>query len=278
MLHRITCLATATIIALTAPGWAQTARPTDLLLDRLGVAETVAVMRLEGLDYGDELAKDMLPDGGGDSWQAVVKRIYDPARMEETVRAEFASAWAEEGSPNGAMVDYIGTDPGQKVIGLEISARQALMEPGVEEAARDAYRDKSGDVATDPRLALIEDFIESNDLIDANVVGAMNSSYEFYAGLVDGGAFEMTEDEILTSVWESEADSRSDTREWLFAYMMLAYQPLEDATLREYITLFGTAEGRALNRALFAGFDRMYGEISYALGIALARQMMAQEL
>ncbi|WP_323768443.1 DUF2059 domain-containing protein [Marinovum sp.] len=276
MLHRILPLATAAALALAAPAWAQATRATDALLDQLGLPQTVAVMRQEGLDYGAELALDMLPGGGGRSWTEVVQRIYDTDRMEATVRDGFATAWAEEDVPLEGVTGFFASDAGQKVIRLEISAREAMTDPGVEEAARDAYRVSADE--SDPRLGLIGDFIEANDLIDANVVGAMNSSYEFYAGLVDGGAFEMSEEEILAVVWDSEADSRSDTREWLYAYMMLAYRPLEEAALRDYVELASSPQGRALNRALFAGFDRMYGEISYALGLALARQMTAQEL
>jgi hypothetical protein len=39
-----------------------------------------------------------------------------------------------------------------------------------------------------------------------------------------------------------------------------------------------TDAGRALNRALFAGFNKMYDDISYALGMAVAREMQVQEL
>lgn len=278
MLHRILPLATAAALVLTTPVWAQATRATDALLDQLGLPETVAVMRQEGLDYGEELAADMLPGGGGRSWTEVVQRIYDTERMEATVRNGFASAWAEENLSLEDLAAFFATDAGREVIRLEISAREAMIDDSVEEAAREAYRDSAEETGSDPRLQLIEDFIEANDLIDANVVGAMNSSYEFYAGLVDGGAFEMSEEEILGVVWDSEADNRSDTREWLFAYMMLAYRPLEEAALRDYVELASSDQGRALNRALFAGFDRMYGEISYALGLALARQMTAQEL
>ena len=266
MLHRFLPLATAAALTLATPVWAQATRATDALLDQLGLPETVAVMRQEGLDYGEELAGE------------VVARIYDVERMEETVRRGFASAWEEEDMPLEAIAGFFASAEGQQVIRLEISAREAMIDPGVEEAARDAYRDSLDAGAGDPRLQLIADFIEANDLIDANVVGAMNSSYEFYAGLVDGGAFEMSEEEILGVVWDSEADNRSDTREWLFSYMMLAYRPLEEAALRDYVDLASSAQGRALNRALFAGYDRMYAEISYALGLALARQMTAQEL
>ena len=39
-----------------------------------------------------------------------------------------------------------------------------------------------------------------------------------------------------------------------------------------------TDPGRALNRALFAGFNKMYDDISYARGMAVAREMQVQEL
>lgn len=276
MLHRILPLATAAALAFATPVWAQATRATDALLDQLGLPETVAVMRREGIDYGAELAEEMLAGGPGRSWSEVVERIYDTERMEATVRQGFASAWQEEDVPLDKVTRFFASEAGQEVIRLEISAREAMTDPDVEEAARAAFRDS--EASRDPRLRLIDDFIEANDLIDANVVGAMNSSYEFYAGLVDGGAFEMSEEEILGVVWDSEADSRSDTREWLHAYMMLAYRPLGDAALRDYVELASSPQGRALNRALFAGFDQMYAEISYALGLALARQMTAQEL
>lgn len=278
MLKKCAALATAVLIAVAPPALAQDARPTDALLDTLGLSETVEVMRKEGISYGEELAEDMLPGGTGNSWGQAVDRIYDTARMEETVRAGFARAWAAEGLAMEGVAQYFASDNGQEVVRLEISARDAMTEPGVEEAARAAFRDRDDEIDADPRLAEIARFIETNDLINANVVGAMNSSYEFYAGLVDGGAFEMSEDEILRVVWDSEPDSRKETREWLFAYMMMAYQPLEQDVLSDYVDLAASEQGQALNRALFAGFDEMYAEISYALGLALARQMTAQEL
>lgn len=278
MLKRCAALATAVLIAMAPPVPAQDARPTDALLDTLGLRETVEVMRKEGISYGKELAEDMLTGGTGESWGHAVDKIYSVARMEETVRAGFARAWAAEGREMETVQQYFSSDDGQEVVRLEISARDAMTEPGVEESARAAFRDREDEIEADPRLAEIARFIETNDLINANVVGAMNSSYEFYAGLVDGGAFEMSEDEILRVVWDSEPDSRKETREWLFAYMMMAYQPLEEEVLRDYVDLAASEQGRALNRALFAGFDEMYAEISYALGLALARQITAQEL
>ena len=110
------------------------------------------------------------------------------------------------------------------------------------------------------------------------MVGAMNASMQFYGGLVDGGALELSQDEILRDVWEQEEETRTDTREWVHGFLLMAYGPLEDSTLKTYTALSETPAGEAMNRALFAGFDRMYGDISYALGRAAARQMQTQDL
>ena len=39
-----------------------------------------------------------------------------------------------------------------------------------------------------------------------------------------------------------------------------------------------SAPGRAMNAALFAGFNEMYDRISYALGLAAAQELAAEEL
>lgn len=275
--HIISGVFAATVLAM--PVMAEKV-PTDALLDLLGLPKTVEVMRREGMTYGDDLAKEMLGSAGSESWDEAVARIYDPARMEATVRAGFAKAWAEEKGDIAPLTAFFGSERGQQVVQLEISARDAMANEAIEDVARSRWLELSEDDTADkePRLKLIRQFIETNDLINANVVGGMNSSYEFYLGLVNGGAFEMSEDDILREVWSTEGETRSDTREWLFAYMLMAYKPLEPDLLEEYVTLAATENGKALNRALFAGFDRMYSDISYALGLALAQQMTAQEL
>ena len=117
-----------------------------------------------------------------------------------------------------------------------------------------------------------------NDLIEANVAGALNASYRFYAGLVEGGAIEMTESEILADVWSQEEETRTDTTEWLYGFLLMAYQPLDADQMDAYVALSASPEGRALNRALFDAFNKMYDDISYGLGLAVAQQMRGQDL
>ena len=126
----------------------------------------------------------------------------------------------------------------------------------------------------------MEDFVDANELVDSNVVGAMNSNYAFYVGLMDGGAFaqDMTEDSILSDVWSQEPEIRADTIDWVYSYLALAYQPISDDDIAVYTALSKTDEGRALNRAIFGAFDTMYTTISMALGQGAAQFMVGEDL
>jgi len=250
------------------------AAPGEALLEAMRVPEIVQVMREEGLDYAQEMGEDLLPGGATRGWRAVVSQVYDTEALEEVVRGQFIDSFA--GTEAGPLLDFFTSEDGQRVVDLEITARRTLIDDDLEASAREAYQALDG--TDDPRLEQIEAFVEANDLVEANVVGAMNASYQFYLGLVDGGAFEMTEEEILSEVWAQEEDTRSDTREWLYAFLLVAYRPLSDAVLDEYVALSASPEGRAMNRALFAGFNAMYDEISYGLGLAAAQQMLGEEL
>ncbi|EPX78407.1 DUF2059 domain-containing protein [Salipiger mucosus] len=262
------CLAAATLSGPVA------ADPTDDLLDALGLAEIVEIMREEGIDYGGEMAGDLMPGNSASGWDSDVERIYDTEAMEASVRENFRASFdAEHAAP---LLEYFTSETGERVVDLELSARRAMIDDDVETTAREMFRDLDG--TSDPRLDLLHDFVDANDLVEANVTGAMNASYQFYMGLVDGGALEMSETEILSEVWSQEDETRHDTREWLYAFLLMSYRPLEDETLEDYVEVSATEEGQAMNRALFAGFNAMYDDISYALGLAAAQQMRGRDL
>jgi hypothetical protein len=132
----------------------------------------------------------------------------------------------------------------------------------------------------DPRLALIRDFAVAGDLIEMNVAGAMNANLAFYQGMADSGgaAAEMTEEEILSDVWGQEPQVRADTEEWLFPYLVMAYEPLSDEDLEAYTAFWESAAGKRLNTALFAAFDVVFTDISRDLGRAAARQMQGDDI
>lgn len=261
----------AALLAWSLPVWAS---PTTDLLNALGVPQIVSIMREEGIEYGDTLAADMIPGGGTEGWSATVARIYDEDRMLATVQEVFAAEFGD--ADPSSLLEFFTSETGQQIVSLELSARNAMREGEIEDAARAAFTDLDG-TSSEP-LAAISEFVAANDLVEANLVGALNANYMFYLGLVDGGALRMSESEILTEVWSTEEETRAETREWVYAFLLMAYRPLEDGVVEDYTTLSRTEPGRALNRALFAGFNRMYDDISYALGMAVAREMQVQEL
>ena len=252
------------------------------LIEVMGLEEIIAIMREEGLAYGSELGTEMLSGGGGAAWDMLVDRIYDVDQMAALVEQRFIASFGQ--ADPAPLIAFFKDETGGQIVELEIAARRAFMDTAVEEAAREAFRQVEGALAADsprnidPHLSAIEAYVEANDLIGFNVMGAMNANMLFYRGLIDGGALEMSEADIVSDVWAQEDDTRAETREWIYAFLMLAYEPLEPAQINAYADLSLTPSGRAMNRALFDAFDHMYGELSRALGVAVAGQMLGEEL
>ena len=245
-----------------AAGRAELARLAELL--RLD--EIIAVMRQEGLDYGADIAEALFPARADGQWASLVARIHDEERMRRQVMDGLADAL--EGGDLEPMIAFFSSPLGQEIIALELSARRALLDPAVDEAA--GARLEALRRAGDGRLELLRRFIEANDLIENNVAGTLNSDYAFYMGPIGGGAYDEPpdEEEILRDLAASEAEVRRDTEDWLYRFLNMAYSPLSDAELEAYIAFSLTPEGQLLDQALFDAFNAMYDSLSYRLGRA----------
>lgn len=248
----------------------------DELSDAMELTAILEVMREEGIAYGEELAADMFAGAASADWQADVAEIYAADRLNEMFLTKLEDELAD--ADLAPMADFFVSDLGRRVVTLEVSARRAMLDEAVEEAADLTLEDKMAEA--DPRLDLLREFVETGDLVEANVVGGMNSNYAFYRGLIAGGAFpyDMSEDQILSDVWGQEREIREETRQWLMSYLLLAYDPLSDEDLEAYTQFFETEPGKDLNRALFAAFDVMFTDVSYQLGLLAAKNMVSQEL
>jgi len=271
----LTPAAAQTLPAETDPAQTRQAQ-IDSLFDALALAEMIGIMREEGIAYGNQIRDDMFPGQGGAEWAGVIEAIYDATRMEAEVRAALARGLDDKDV--APMLAFFQAEPGATFIRLEVSARRAMLDDAVEAASKEMAALAMADET--PRMALVRRIVEVNDLIETNVVGAMNSSYAFYSGLMDGSAFDrqMSADEMLANVWSQEAEIRANTTEWVYAFLLMAYQPLPEADLEAYIAFSETPAGRELNRAIFVAFDDTFESISHALGIASARFMVGQEL
>lgn len=254
----------------------------ERLLEALSLDEVIGVMREEGLLYGESLGEEMLSRGGGRAWAMMVERIYDVDMMRQMVRTRFAERFgATDPAP---LTAFFNSDSGQEIIALEIAARRAFMDSEIEESARESYRavmidlEASSPRDIDPHLSAIEAYVAANDLVGFNVMGALNANRLFLRGLAEGGALDMSEAEIMADLRDQADATEAETREWIYAFLMLAYAPLTADEISAYADLSLTPAGRAMNSALFDAFDLMYGELSRALGLAMAGQMAGEEL
>jgi len=267
--------ATITLVFLqTITAAADHSRDLSTLMALLKIDETIEIMHDEGARYGADIAREMLPGADQASWKDTVARIYDQPKMQQLIRRGFHRELAE--TDLSSMLDYFGTEEGQEIVQIELAARRFFLDPDTEAAAIIRFENLKREGA--PLVAIIDTLIDDSDLVEFNVMGTLNSSLMFYRGLNDGGAFDMSEAEMLSDVWSQEDETRVDSRQWLEAFLAVAYQPLEPAQLERYAAFYRTPEGRVLNRAIFAAFDKMYEETSYLLGLAVAEHMTSEPL
>lgn len=264
-------------LSLLSVAAAQANPRSDAVLDALRVGDLLAIMQTEAESSGEELNESMLDGTGGSGWAETVRRINDAEQMERDLRAAFADIMSEAHAESATA--FLTSEQGEKIIGLELSAREALLDPAIDEMNRAAMEElrESGD----QRFDLITRFVEVNNLVDANVAGALTGNVAFLRGLRTGGfpAYERASDsDLIAEVWAREPEIRGDTTDWVYAYLSLAYRPLDDSELETYIAFSETDAGRALNAALFAAFDEVFTEASQQLGEAVARHLTAEEI
>lgn len=246
--------------------------------DVLQIDGVLDVMRAEGTDYGATLRDEMFAGKGGAAWEATVARIYDPARMRGEFDVALAKALQGDAPVIAAATAFFDSPRGRRILDLELEARRALLDEATETAAKEAAAQMQAEGS--PRFEALQRFAATNDLIELNVMGALNSNLAFYRGLMRGGAFDdsMSEEDMLADVWAQEGDLRMETEDWLWPYLALAYGPLSDEELQAYADFSATAEGGRLNAAIFAAFDVIFLRVSEELGLAAARQMQGEDI
>ena len=246
----------------------------DRLHRSLSTEALMGILSEEGIEQSEALRQSMFPGRGGVGWTATAERIYATERLNNLFRTAFDTAL--ENSDATPLLEFYEGETGSRVAELEVKARRAIMSDEVEDAARAAYEDIAGYGSA--REELLEEFADLNDLIDRNVAGALNANLAFMRGLGSGEGFDLSEEDILRDVWGQEASIREDTIGWVFGFMTFAYEPLSDAQLQAYVDMTATEAGRDLNRALFAGFDAIFLDVSYAIGAATGQFSLGDEL
>ncbi|MBO9436479.1 DUF2059 domain-containing protein [Ruegeria sp. R13_0] len=233
--------------------------------------QVVGILIDEGMVHQQELEESLLDGDGGPLFHDQVQEIYNHSWMKSRLTEAFAEGMTKE-QMDQAIV-FFESDLGQTIVTLENSARKAFADEAIEEMANEAYEGTKPD---SPRFELVEEYIRANDLIDQNVQGSLSSDYNFFLGLYGDSLAEY--EEVLDGLLAQKDTVTEETTMWLYSFLLLAYQPLDEVEMRENIAFSRTETGQALNAALFKGFDEMFDGISYRLGAAVAQVWQSSDL
>jgi hypothetical protein len=240
--------------------------------------ETFEIMRLEGIDTDKSLGVDLFGDAEDPTWLHALNKVYATERMSR-IYSEAASAVLDKDPTLVAEASvFLGSDLGQRIIGLELEARRTALDRLAMGAAREVYAEMERE--DKDRAALLQRLVDAADLMEGNVTSAMNSNIAFTrafgAASEVGGTFD--EAAMLADVASREPEIRLAVADFVFPLMALAYSPLKIEDLTAYVEFFESDAGQRFNRVVIAGFDPLMIDLATRLGAEAGRLMSGQEL
>ncbi|MBI1417978.1 MAG: hypothetical protein GC146_12220 [Limimaricola sp.] len=242
--------------------------PVGQIVTAMRGAEMIAVMRLEGEQYGDALSQQYLGSPGTAGWITQVDAIYDRTltidRITEGMRG------ALQGADTDAILTFLTSQTGTRFAEAELQARRAMLDPQIEAAALASGRQAVA--AQSPRALQLGRMMDATDMVSTNTALTLNDLLALFHGLRDGQfpGLDMSDAQILEIVSSQASDLDRTTTDWLHGYLQLAYSSISDADVDAYIAFLETPAGQAFNAATFATFGTISEDINTALGHALA--------
>ena len=248
----------------------------DKLWDAMRVSEFIDVLSQEGISESEELESRLFTQSNGDSFQQATSRIYDPERMTGLMRT--AMSIASQRRDLDSAIDFYQSVVGRKSIEAELSSRFELLDPLVEEESKsllNALRTEDPE-----RFELIDDYVLANDLVENNLVGAMNGNYVFLSTLTDAGQGPYVEDPsaILPQIWAQENEVRASTSEWVYSYFAYAYRDLSNAEILKLIEFSRSEGGQSLNNFLFESTNFVFDQLAMDLANVVAEFLASEAL
>ena len=265
-------LAAATALVLATATLAASEQVERLML-AMQTSEFMEILSEEGRVQGQTINQAMLDGAGGAYFEMQINDLYDPVWMHMQISKAIEIRMTEEQLEQAAI--FFESTLGQIIVSLENSARRALADEATEEMARIAFENADRE---DAFFRLVVEYVQVNDLIEQNVQGALSSDFSFYRGLANGQGGFSDEEALLEELLSQQEEMKAETIAWLYSFLLMAYRPLDESQMRENITFSRTDAGRALNRALFEGFDELIDNISFQLGAAVAQALRASDL
>ncbi|MFL4471159.1 DUF2059 domain-containing protein [Tateyamaria armeniaca] len=253
----------ATLALILSASNALASPETDRLVDALGIPALIAAFSIEGMENGASINDGFLNGQGGSVWAETVRRLYDPARLEEEVRSAFAATLDDQTAAQALL--FFESDLGTRIVDLEVQARNAMLNDDLEEAAKSAPSAAS---------ASITEFLEIRNLVERNADAAMAAQVAFFAGMAETS----NQNDPLPDTEAQRALILAETERWLRGYYALAQSPLSADDVAIYTAFWETEVATALDDALFDAFGNSYATLSFGLGQAAGRLLPQNDL
>ncbi|MCC5983943.1 MAG: hypothetical protein JJU42_06225 [Rhodobacteraceae bacterium] len=236
------------------------------------------IVAQEGRDDAADIGAEVAGPEGRAGWERTMARLYDPARLLEVFLSELEQEFPRQPEAFDAAIAFARTTPGAQMVQLEIDARAAMLDADIEQMARERLGEaRAADART---LAFVDARIEANDLIEGNVSLGLNSALAYFVGFAQTApdALQPEAGRMMADVWQQEGAIRAEITDWLRAYFLLAYAPLDDDARAAVLDHAASPEGVAFNTAMFNAFDRLFSGLSRALGAEVGRALAASDL
>mgnify|MGYP004194304593 CR=1 FL=1 len=245
------------------------------LYEALLLDDIIEIIRAEGIEEANTTADIYLNSKGkAETFSDDIEVLYDRTTLTNYLLDGISSALTEKDA-EVAFVFYSGA-LGAKIAQLEASARSAISDSAVESLAI-AVAKSAG--SKDPqRHKILKDNIEKLDLVEHNMKGAFASQYGFLTELSRADDINLSQDQILSMLSNSEPSLREEVSAWLMGYSYMAYQPLTDDDLQIYLDFLMSSSGIALNQALFDVFNALSVKNASALGELVASSRQERDL
>ena len=88
----------------------------------------------------------------------------------------------------------------------------------------------------------------------------------------------ISQDQIIELIAADEDSLRAEIDQWVLGFVFMAYRPLSDTELSDYLAFQMSSTGKALNQALFESFNAVSIHNAGQLGKLLATALQARDL
>jgi len=242
------------------------------LFDALNMADIISIMQDEGKRDAAGTIEIYTGQMVDDGLNARIDAIFDKTEMQIVLINKTSEKMTD--TQIATATEFLNSDVGARANTLETTARRAISDDTIEDYALSQFND----VTELPRYTQFRDIIDALDLIDQNTYGAMGAQYVFMTQLGQSDQMALTDADINELLRAGEAELRDGIREWLYGFFNMAYAPLSDKDLATYVAFQKSEAGKALNTALFAGFNELSVRHAEKMGRLIAELMQVQDL